>query len=116
MAHDVARLGARRKAHQHASDGTRYPCYRCIFPAPPPRGLIPSCAEGGVLGSVAGTIGTMQATEVIKEILGVGESLAGSLVIMDALNATFRKVRVKPDPACALCGAQATIHDLSHHG
>jgi adenylyltransferase/sulfurtransferase len=104
------------KAHEHGPDGDRHPCYRCIFPAPPPRGLIPSCAEGGVLGSVAGTIGTMQATEVIKEILGVGETLAGSLIIMDALNSTFRKVRVKPDPACALCGAQATIRDLSHHG
>ena len=103
------------KAHEHGPDGTHYPCYRCIFPAPPPRGLVPSCAEGGVLGSVAGTIGTMQATEVIKEILHVGESLAGSLVIMDALNATFRKVRVKPDPACALCGTQATLVDLSHH-
>jgi molybdopterin/thiamine biosynthesis adenylyltransferase len=102
------------KAHLHEGD-TRYPCYRCIFPEPPPRGLIPSCAEGGVLGSVAGTIGTMQATEVIKEIVGVGESLAGSLVIMDALDATFRKVRVKPDPACDLCGAQATIRDLSRH-
>jgi molybdopterin/thiamine biosynthesis adenylyltransferase len=104
------------KAHEHGPDGARYPCYRCIFPAPPPRGLIPSCAEGGVLGSVAGTIGTMQATEVLKEILGVGETLAGWLIIMDALNSTFRKVRVKPDPACALCGAQATIHDLAHHG
>ena len=104
------------KAHEHGPDGTRYPCYRCIFPAPPPRGLIPSCAEGGVLGSVAGTIGTMQATEVLKEILGVGETLAGWLIIMDALNSTFRKVRVKADPACALCGAQATIKDLSHHG
>lgn len=104
------------KAHEHDKDGTRYPCYRCIFPAPPPRGLIPTCAEGGVLGSVAGTIGAMQATEVIKEILGVGESLAGSLLIMDALTATFRKVRVRPDPACALCGPQPTILDLSLHG
>jgi adenylyltransferase/sulfurtransferase len=103
------------KAHEHGPNGARYPCYRCIFPAPPPRGLIPSCAEGGVLGSVAGTIGTMQATEVIKEVLGVGETLAGSLIIMDALNSMFRKVRVKPDPACALCGTQATIVDLSHH-
>lgn len=104
------------KAHEPGPDGARYPCYRCIFPAPPPRGLIPSCAEGGVLGSVAGTIGTMQATEVLKEILGVGKTLAGWLIIMDALDSTFRKVRVKPDPACALCGAQATIHDLAHHG
>jgi adenylyltransferase/sulfurtransferase len=104
------------KAHEHGADGTHSPCYRCIFPAPPPSGLIPTCSEGGVLGSVAGTIGTMQATEIIKEIIGVGESLAGSLLIMDALTATFRKVRVKPDPACDLCGAQATIRDLSRHG
>lgn len=104
------------KTHARSAEGNRYPCYRCIFPSPPPSGLIPTCSEGGVLGSVAGTIGTMQATEVIKEILGVGESLAGSLLIMDALNATFRKVRVKPDPACDLCGAQATIRDLSLHG
>jgi molybdopterin-synthase adenylyltransferase len=104
------------KPHQHHADGSRYPCYRCIFPEPPPRGLIPSCAEGGVLGSVAGTIGAMQGTEVIKEVLGVGESLAGSLLIMDSLTTTFRKVRVKPDPACALCGPQPTITDLSRHG
>jgi adenylyltransferase/sulfurtransferase len=104
------------KAHEHGADGTRSPCYRCIFPGPPPAGLIPTCSEGGVLGSVAGTIGTMQATEIIKEIVGVGESLAGWLLVMDALTTTFRKVRVKPDPACDLCGAQATIHDLSRHG
>lgn len=103
------------KPHVHEG-GASFPCYRCIFPAPPPPGLIPSCAEGGVLGSVAGTIGTMQATEVMKEILGVGDSLAGSLLIMDSLTATFRKVRVKPDPACALCGPQATIKDLAIHG
>jgi adenylyltransferase/sulfurtransferase len=104
------------KPHQHRKDGSGYPCYRCIFPEPPPRGLIPSCAEGGVLGSVAGTIGAMQATEVIKEVLGVGDSLAGSLLIMDSLTSTFRKVRVKPDPACALCGPQPSITDLSRHG
>jgi molybdopterin/thiamine biosynthesis adenylyltransferase len=103
------------KPHEHRG-GASYPCYRCIFPAPPPRGLIPSCAEGGVLGSVAGTIGAMQATEVIKEVIGIGESLAGSLLIMDALTATFRKVRVKPDPGCPLCGSQPSIHNLSIHG
>ncbi len=92
------------------------PCYRCIFPAPPPEGMIPTCAEGGVLGAVAGTVGCMQATEVIKELTGIGDSLAGRLVVMDALSATFRRITVKRDPACALCGTQPTITDLSHHG
>lgn len=91
------------------------PCYRCIFPAPPPEGMIPTCAEGGVLGAVAGTVGCMQATEVIKELTGIGESLAGRLVVMDALSATFRRIGVKRDPACALCGTQPTITDLSGH-
>lgn len=91
------------------------PCYRCIFPAPPPEGLIPTCAEGGVLGAVAGTVGCMQATEVIKELTGIGDSLAGKLVVMDALSATFRRIAVKRDPACPLCGAQPTITDLSAH-
>ncbi|MEE8279747.1 MAG: molybdopterin-synthase adenylyltransferase MoeB [Alphaproteobacteria bacterium] len=91
------------------------PCYRCIFPEPPPPGLIPTCAEGGVLGAVAGAVGSIQATEVLKELLGIGESLSGSLLIYDGLTTTFRKVRVKPDPACPLCGATPTIRDLSHH-
>ncbi len=92
------------------------PCYRCIFREPPPPGLIPSCAEGGVLGSLAGAMGSLQATEVVKELLGIGESLSGQLVIYDALAATFRKVKVRPDPDCPLCGPQATIKDLSRHG
>ena len=91
------------------------PCYRCIFPAPPAPGLVPSCAEGGVLGALAGTLGSLQAVEVIKELLGIGDSMSGNLLIFDALNTTFRKVKVRPDPACALCSAQATIHDLSAH-
>jgi adenylyltransferase/sulfurtransferase len=92
------------------------PCYRCIFPAPPPEGLIPTCAEGGVLGAVAGVVGCLQATEVIKELLGIGEGLAGKLVVMDALTATFRRITVRRDPACPLCGPDATIRDLSAHG
>ena len=92
------------------------PCYRCIFPAPPPEGLIPTCAEGGVLGAVAGAVGCLQATEVIKELLGIGDSLAGKLVVMDALSATFRRINVRRDPACALWGPQPTIRDLSLHG
>ena len=68
-----------------------------------------------MLGAVAGAVGSIQATEVIKELLGIGESLSGSLLIYDGLTTTFRKVRVKPDPACPLCGATPTIRDLSHH-
>jgi adenylyltransferase/sulfurtransferase len=95
--------------------GGEHPCYRCIFSAPPPAGLIPTCAEGGVLGALAGAMGSLQAVEVIKELLGIGESLSGHLLIYDALNTTFRKVRVRPDPACALCGPEASIRDLSRH-
>lgn len=88
------------------------PCYRCIFREPPPPGQIPTCAEAGVLGAVAGTLGTLQATEVVKELLGVGTSMAGRLLIYDALEATFRTVKVKPDPGCPLCGPHATITTL----
>ncbi|MBY0509800.1 MAG: molybdopterin-synthase adenylyltransferase MoeB [Rhodospirillaceae bacterium] len=91
------------------------PCYRCIYPEPPPPGQIPSCDEAGVLGAVAGVLGTLQATEVLKEILGIGESMAGRLLIYDALSAAMRQVKVKPDPECALCGPTATITDLSPH-
>ncbi len=89
------------------------PCYRCIYPEPPPDGLIPSCAEGGVLGALAGTMGTLQATEVIKEILGIGDSLSGTLLIYEGLSAAFRKVKVRPDPACALCGATPSITGIA---
>ena len=92
-----------------------YPCYRCLFPEPPPPGTAPSCSETGVLGAAAGVMGTLQALEVIKEVAGVGESLAGRLLVYEALAMRFRTVRVKPDPACALCGPQATILDLSIH-
>jgi molybdopterin/thiamine biosynthesis adenylyltransferase len=95
--------------------GGAHPCYRCIYPAPPPEGLIPNCAEGGVLGALAGTMGTLQATEVIKEVLGIGESLSGTLMIYEGLATAFRKVRVKPDPACALCGTQPTIKTVAAH-
>ncbi|MSO73287.1 MAG: molybdopterin-synthase adenylyltransferase MoeB [Rhodospirillaceae bacterium] len=87
------------------------PCYRCIYPEPPPPGQIPSCDEAGVLGAVAGVLGTLQATEVLKEVLGIGESMAGRLLIYDALSAVMRQVKVKPDPACPLCGSRATIKD-----
>ena len=96
--------------------GAGHPCYRCIFPEAPPPGLIPSCAEGGILGAVAGSMGSLQATEVLKELLGIGESLSGSLIVYDGLAAIFRKIKVKPDPACAFCGETPGIVDLSGHG
>ncbi|GAB0116529.1 HesA/MoeB/ThiF family protein [Acidisoma sp. 7E03] len=91
------------KPHLHA-DG---PCYRCLYPEAPPPGLAPSCAEAGVLGAVTGVMGTLQATEVIKEILGLGESLSGRLLLWDALATRFRTIRVPRDPGCPVCGAAA---------
>jgi molybdopterin/thiamine biosynthesis adenylyltransferase len=95
--------------------GPDLPCYRCLYPVPPPPGLVPSCSEAGVFGAVTGVMGTLQATEVLKEILGLGEGLAGRLLIWDALAARFRTVRLRRDPACPACGAAATLRDLSHH-
>lgn len=89
--------------------GTDYPCYRCLFPAPPAPGLVPSCSEGGVLGALAGAVGSLQAVEVIKEILGIGESLAGGLLIYDALATSFRRMGLKRDAACPLCGDAPSI-------
>ena len=99
------------KAHA----GVGMPCYRCVFPEAPPAGTMPSCAEGGIVGSLAGVMGSLQATEVIKEITGIGLSMAGRLLIYDALETRFRNIRLRADPACALCGAQASIRDLSAH-
>jgi adenylyltransferase/sulfurtransferase len=93
----------------------KHPCYRCLFPSPPPAGLVPTCAQGGVLGALAGAVGSVQATEVLKEIMGIGDSLAGSLLIYDALSTTFRKVKLPRSPDCALCGDHPTIRDLSSH-
>ena len=90
-------------------------CYRCIFREPPAPGLVPSCAEGGVLGVVAGVAGSLQATEVIKEILGIGAGLSGWMIIYDALDGTVHKIRIKPDPECPLCGKTPTIGNLSAH-
>ena len=90
-------------------------CYRCLFREPPPPDLIPRCEEAGILGSVAGVLGTLQATETIKEILGLGRSLAGRLLIYDALEGTTRTINVPRDPACPLCGTAPTIRDLSGH-
>jgi len=87
-------------------------CYRCLYPAPPPPGAVPSCAEAGVLGVLPGFIGVMQAIETVKLILGLGESLAGRLVLFDALDMKMREVRVRRDPACPVCGDNPTIHEL----
>jgi molybdopterin/thiamine biosynthesis adenylyltransferase len=87
-------------------------CYRCLYPAPPPPGAVPSCAEAGVLGILPGIIGVIQAIEVVKLILGIGESLSGRLLLFDALEMKFREVRVRRDPACPVCGDHPTIHEL----
>jgi adenylyltransferase/sulfurtransferase len=88
------------------------PCYRCLFPAPPPPGLIPSCAEGGVLGILPGTIGTLQATEAIKLVLGLGSSLVGRLLLYDALAMTFEEVKLRKNPNCVVCGPRPTVTEL----
>ncbi len=88
------------------------PCYRCLFEEPPPPGLVPSCQEAGVLGVLPGVIGGLQATEVLKLILGKGEVLKGELLIYNALKTTFRKVKVPKNPSCPLCGAKPTITEL----
>jgi len=84
--------------------GAGHPCYRCIFPDQPPADLIPRCEEAGIFGAVAGVMGCLQATEVLKEILGLGDSLSGRLMIYDALAPAFRTVRIAKDPACPCCG------------
>ena len=88
------------------------PCYRCLHPAPPPPGLVPSCSEAGILGAVTGVMGSLQATEVLKEVMGIGEGLSGRLLIWDALAARIRTIRLRKDPACALCGPSPSITGL----
>ena len=88
------------------------PCYRCLYPAPPPPGLVPSCAEGGVLGVLPGIVGTMQATEVIKLITGIGETLIGRLVLYDSLTMRFRELKLRRNPDCPVCGDNPTITEL----
>src|SRR5208337_669675 len=88
------------------------PCYRCVYPEPPPPGLVPSCAEGGVLGVLPGIIGTIQATEAVKLILGNGTSLAGRLLVLDAMKMHFRELKLRKDPACPVCGEHPTITKL----
>jgi adenylyltransferase/sulfurtransferase len=88
------------------------PCYRCLFPEPPPPGVVPSCQEAGILGAVAGIIGLMQANEALKEILGMGKSMAGRFLFFNALHLDFQEVKLLKNPACPLCGEQATIREL----
>ena len=88
------------------------PCYRCLYPEPPPPGLVPSCAEGGVLGVLPGVIGTIQATEAVKLIMGIGEPLIGRFLIYDALRMKFRELKLKKDPDCPVCGTNPTVREL----
>ena len=88
------------------------PCYRCLYPEPPPPGLVPSCAEGGVLGVLPGVVGTIQATEAIKLIMGIGEPLIGRFLIYDALRMKFRELKLKKDPDCPVCGTNPTVREL----
>lgn len=88
------------------------PCYRCLYPEPPPPGLVPSCAEGGVLGVLPGIVGTIQATEAIKLIVGQGDPLIGRLLLFDALTMKFRELKLRKNPACPVCGESPTIHEL----
>lgn len=91
------------------------PCYRCLYHDIPPDNDLPTCSSAGVFGAIAGAMGGMQALEVLKEILGIGEGMAGSLLIYDALDCNFRKVKLYKDPHCPLCGVSPSIKDLSHH-
>ena len=88
------------------------PCYRCMFPEPPPPGMVPSCAEGGVLGVLPGVVGVIQAIEAIKLICGIGESLVGRLVHFDALKLKFREFKLRRDPKCPVCGDHPTVTEL----
>jgi adenylyltransferase/sulfurtransferase len=88
------------------------PCYRCLYPEPPPPGMVPSCAEGGVLGVLCASIGSIQVTEAIKLLVGIGEPLLGRLMVYDALEMTYRQVRIRKDPNCAVCGENPTVTGL----
>ena len=104
------------KPHEKDADGTPYPTYRCLNPEAPPPGLVPSCEEAGILGALTGIIGSIQAIEAIKEIVQVGDSLAGRLLLYDALAARSYVAKLAWDPTNPLNGRNPTIHDLSHHG
>ena len=93
-------------------DATRGPCYRCVFPQPPPPGVVPSCAEAGVLGVLPGVIGSIQATETLKLLVGTGDTLVGRLLLYDALEMSFRELKLRKDPGCPICSERPTIHEL----
>ncbi len=103
------------RAHERGADGKPNPSYRCLFPEPPPPGTVPACAEAGILGALAGVVGSMMALEVIREIVGFGESLVGRLVMLDARAVRFETLRYAWDAANPLSGEHPTIHDLSGH-
>ena len=103
------------RPHETKPDGTPWPTYRCLFPEAPPPGTVANCAEVGVLGAVVGVVGTLQATEVLKELIGIGDSLAGRLLIYDALSTRFQEVRYGWDRTNPLSGDASTIRDLSIH-
>ena len=94
------------------AEGSEAPCYRCLYPEPPPPGMVPSCAEGGVLGVLCASIGSIQVNEAIKLLTGIGEPLVGKLMIYDALEMEYRKLKVRKDPNCALCGENPTVTEL----
>ncbi|QWZ08575.1 adenylyltransferase/sulfurtransferase MoeZ [Nocardioides panacis] len=93
-------------------EGAEAPCYRCLYPEPPPPGMVPSCAEGGVLGVLCASIGSIQVNEAIKLLTGIGDPIVGKLVIYDALEMEYRKLKVRKDPSCALCGENPTVTGL----
>lgn len=103
------------RAYDADDKGQHGPCYRCLFREPPPPGQIPSCAEAGVLGALCGVMGSLQATEVVKELLGIGDSLSGTLMMYEGLASEFTRISIKADPDCPLCGTTPTITDLSAH-
>ncbi|HTV36521.1 MAG TPA: molybdopterin-synthase adenylyltransferase MoeB [Xanthobacteraceae bacterium] len=103
------------RAHEQRPDGKHNPTYRCLFPEPPPPGSVPTCAEAGVLGALAGVIGSMMALEIIREIVGFGENLVGRLLMIDARSMRFETLRYEWDPANPLSGEKPTIKDLSVH-
>jgi molybdopterin/thiamine biosynthesis adenylyltransferase len=104
------------RAHERAADGQPNPTYRCLFPEAPPPGTVPACAEAGVLGAMAGVLGSLAALEVIREIVGFGDSLVGRLLMIDARSMRFETLTYAWDPANPLSGEQPTIRDLSSHG